>query len=347
MKFGHYRLQSKMATIVVLIVIVCTFVSSFFSLREVKKVVQERLNAYGVFLSKAFATFCVDDILSWNYPSLQTSVDRVAEYDEYILTVEVYHNDKVVAKHNKNTTEKGLIYEMPITADVLGEEKEFGYIKIVLSDKKYHAFYMQQIYSLLLLCLILGLGDTFLIYMTMRKMVLKPIKQIGEGAKIIGEGNFDHIININRNDEIGVLANTLNIMTSNLRKSKKETENYKKHLEKKVEELEKFYKLTVGRELKMIELKGKMKEVINNSGKIDNLKRNGETISSIKLKDCWDFWKCDEKTKKNCPAYKTESGKECWLVASDYCPILKSKGFRKCTECSWFKKVNQKIGNYF
>jgi len=340
MKLGSYHLQSKMAIIVIFIVIVCTLVSSIISLREVKKVVQERLDAHGIFLSKSFATFCVDDILAWDYPSIQMSVDRVAEYDSYILGVEVYHNNNIVAEYKKDTSEKGLEYKMSVTANVLGEDKEFGFIKIFLSDKKFHAFYLHQIYSLILLGLILGLGDTFLIYMTMKKMVLKPLKQIGEGAKIIGKGDFNHRINIKRNDEIGVLANTLNIMTSNLKKSTKETENYKKHLEKKIEEFKKFHKLTIGRELKMIELKEKIKETKKHPDKMIKPSKEPNSEFLKETQNCWDFWKCNKKTKENCPAYKTESGEECWLVAAEYCPILKAKGFEKCTECPWFKKNN-------
>ena len=83
---------------------------------------------------------------------------------------------------------------------------------------------MQQIYSLIILGLILGFGDTFLIYLSTRMIIVNPIKRVEKGADIIGKGNFDYQINIKSDDEIGILAKTLNLMTKNLKLSKDETE---------------------------------------------------------------------------------------------------------------------------
>ena len=47
----------------------------------------------------------------------------------------------------------------------------------------------------------------------------------------------------------------------NLKDEKTELEQAKKELQQKVADLEKFYNLTVGREMKMVELKKKMKEM--------------------------------------------------------------------------------------
>lgn len=340
MRSMNHRLQGKLATAVLSIVIICTLVSTIYSLREVKQVVKERTDAYGVFLSKTLATFCAEDILAWDYPSLQLSVDHIVEYDPHILMIDIYHSDKIVANYKINSKEKGLEYYAPISMDVLGKNQEFGRVKIIISDKKFHAFYVQQIYALLTLGLILGFGDTFLIYMAMKKMVLEPIKSIEEGAKIIGDGKFNHRINIKRQDEIGVLAQTLNMMAENLKLSKNETEDYKKHLENKIHELETFHNLTVGRELKMIDLKKRIKE-LENSGRTKNKKiKNSKNINKKNF-NCWNFWNCDKKTREKCPAYTTKSGEECWMVATEYCPLLK-KEFKTCAECTWFKKANQK-----
>jgi len=126
------------------------------------------------------------------------------------------------------------------------------------------------------------------------------------------------------------------------RKLEEIVEKKTQELKEKVKELERFQKLTIGRELKMIELKEKIKKIEKHPGKTVNIKKASKNVSPDECQNCWDFWKCDDKTKENCPAYKTALGDECWLVASEYCSILKSKGFEKCTECPWFKEVNQR-----
>ena len=64
--------------------------------------------------------------------------------------------------------------------------------------------------------------------------------------------------------------------------------------------------------------------------------------------NCWEFWNCN--IKQDCPAYQTNSGKECWLIASHKCPRVNqgkpgvpktNESFEFCWQCPWFKKLNQ------
>ncbi|VVB59376.1 Uncharacterised protein [uncultured archaeon] len=62
-----------------------------------------------------------------------------------------------------------------------------------------------------------------------------------------------------------------------------------------------------------------------------------------KTKNCWEFWKCSKNIHEKCPAYETDSGRECWMVAGTFrkegCPKLKKK-YKSCLDCTWFKKLN-------
>ena len=116
------------------------------------------------------------------------------------------------------------------------------------------------------------------------KLIVDPIKELHKGAEIIGKGNLDYKVNIRTGDEIEQLAREFNRMAESLGQSKAALEEEKasleikvaertkelkmltesldeqvrektKALQEKIEELEKFQKVAVGRELKMIELK--------------------------------------------------------------------------------------------
>ncbi len=54
-----------------------------------------------------------------------------------------------------------------------------------------------------------------LFYVITRKLFL-PIKTLESGVKRIGNGELEHRININRNDELGSLANSINQMTDDI-----------------------------------------------------------------------------------------------------------------------------------
>lgn len=102
--------------------------------------------------------------------------------------------------------------------------------------------------------------------------ITKPLDKLRKGTEIIGKGDLKHVIDIESGDEIGELASAFNQMTRDLKESRKEIEKYSKVLEKevaertkeleaKIDDLERFSKVGVGRELKMIELKKRIREL--------------------------------------------------------------------------------------
>jgi len=110
------------------------------------------------------------------------------------------------------------------------------------------------------------------LFLLMRITVINPVKNLQKGIKMIGSGKLDYRIRIKRSDEIGDLASGLNEMAEKLKDKTEALEKEKISLEVKVEkrteelqgrinELEKLHKFTVGRELKMIEMKKKIQEL--------------------------------------------------------------------------------------
>jgi two-component system chemotaxis sensor kinase CheA len=79
------------------------------------------------------------------------------------------------------------------------------------------------------LVLALLLGILFALYLT------KPISLLTKATKKIAGGNFDATVNVNRNDELGLLAESFNLMTLDLKDSHAELKNYNLELEEKVQ----------------------------------------------------------------------------------------------------------------
>jgi methyl-accepting chemotaxis protein len=97
------------------------------------------------------------------------------------------------------------------------------------------------------------------------KNLSEPIKKLDEYAKEITDGDLDVRAEINSSDEIGTLADSFNLMTKSL---KEYTDNLEtqvnertKDLQGKIDELQRFKKVTIGRELKMVELKNEIKHL--------------------------------------------------------------------------------------
>jgi HAMP domain-containing protein len=112
--------------------------------------------------------------------------------------------------------------------------------------------------------IILGVSLYFLV-----SFFIKPIKSLLEGVQEISKGNLDYKVKVSTKDEIGDLAGAFGQMTIDLKRSKKELEEYNAKLEQqvadrtndlsqKMSELERMNKTMIDRELKMVELKKKI-----------------------------------------------------------------------------------------
>ena len=61
--------------------------------------------------------------------------------------------------------------------------------------------------------------------------------------------------------------------------------------------------------------------------------------------NCWEYWNCPKDVRDKCPAYTTNSGRSCWMVAGSFtvgetkCARVVHK-FEYCWDCPWFKIAN-------
>lgn len=106
----------------------------------------------------------------------------------------------------------------------------------------------------------IGIGILFLIGITLfvfklSNTITRPISALRETVAQFSQGNFAARAHVYASDEVSELAKSFNTMADALKLSKDLLENEKQSLQGKVGELEKWQQATVGRELKMVELK--------------------------------------------------------------------------------------------
>lgn len=164
-----------------------------------------------------------------------------------------------------------------------------GFVRVGLSSEKITAqskVIIKLGFGITLLIIFLSL---IIVFFWVDKMT-SSIGQFIRGVEIIGGGNLAHRIKIKTGDEIEELSESFNQMAASLQKSRAALEKEKmaleikveartkelkelteglgvrvkertKQLQEKINELERFQRLAVGRELKMIELKKELKRL--------------------------------------------------------------------------------------
>ncbi len=82
---------------------------------------------------------------------------------------------------------------------------------------------------------------SIILYFVLRSFVLKPVSMLSNGMDKVSDGNLDQTVQITSRDELGLLANSFNVMTRDIKIARAKMDNWTQTLEnevaKKTEEL--------------------------------------------------------------------------------------------------------------
>ncbi|MDO8734377.1 MAG: HAMP domain-containing sensor histidine kinase, partial [Elusimicrobiota bacterium] len=235
--------------VTIIIVLVVAGVSGFLYFAE-SKVLKEEAKQNQIVTVKGLTQICReallvnDDLLLFNYLNLLKRTNKAVEYgvvlnsENQILAhtdatkTRSYDNSKIgIAAKNANDVfsqewlRDGVeIFELSIPV-MMGETRagtaRLGFSKKVLNEILDETLSKTRlrIASIGFAALVIGI----IIGIIFATTLTGPIKKLVEGAKLIGEGKLDTVIEIKRKDELGWLAEEFNIMAVQL----KELDNMK------------------------------------------------------------------------------------------------------------------------
>jgi len=96
----------------------------------------------------------------------------------------------------------------------------------------------RQMLLILLLFTVLLFSAVTWVALFLAKQVTVPIQALAEGTREVSSGNFDYQVPEQAQDELGVLVRSFNAMTTQLRDSRSQIDQFTRHLQQAVQELE-------------------------------------------------------------------------------------------------------------
>jgi len=96
----------------------------------------------------------------------------------------------------------------------------------------------RQMLLILLLFTVLLLSAVMWVALFLAKQVTVPIQALAEGTREVSSGNFDYQVPEQAQDELGVLVRSFNTMTTQLRDSRSQIDQFTRNLQLAVQELE-------------------------------------------------------------------------------------------------------------
>ena len=108
--------------------------------------------------------------------------------------------------------------------------------------QRLRAYKRDVLLGLFLVTVILGFSTTW-VALFLSKQVTVPIQALAEATREISRGNFDHRIDVNAQDELGMLVRSFNRMTEQLGEGRRQINEFTQSLEQAIEERERRRKL--------------------------------------------------------------------------------------------------------
>ena len=234
----------KLAALSTLLTFLLVFSISMSMLRQQRKHFTGQLIDQGESMARSLAHNARDKLLGEEDLALFQLVDDVAQNGQVLYALIV--DNKEVVKAHSHIEAANKPYKAPksirfikggdgattqviseggkealfFTAPIVYQKLRVGKARLAISQEKVlENVRRAKVFLWILAAIITFLGIVLSVIFGI--YFARPIKRLGEGAKALGLGHFDHRVDIKRNDELGDLAYAFNRMAEDLEMNEK------------------------------------------------------------------------------------------------------------------------------
>ena len=243
------RFSYALIGVITLLLIVFAAVVIFFVINKIENELETRLDNAIEFVQNSLAT----PLWNLDYVVVKDFVEALF-LDESIVYTKISWKGQVITEKKRPGFQlqkiepemsPALLKDSELIAkssDIYFEEKIISKILIVMSRENVKKQVLFQIYATIAL-LILIIATTWLtsIFIT-KRYISSPLLKLQESASLIARGDLDTFVDKSNRDEIGILAQHLDIMRGSIKQlfaelseSKEKLEEYSRTLEQSVE----------------------------------------------------------------------------------------------------------------
>jgi len=144
-----------------------------------------------------------------------------------------------LAGHSPENIVGAVYVARKVPNDFLDRLNEIQKQSLAYDQEKQHLRALKrQLLLILSFFTVLLLSSVLWVALYLAKQVTVPIQALAEGTREISSGNFDYQVPEQTHDELGVLVRSFNTMTTQLRDSRSQIDQFTRNLQQAVQELE-------------------------------------------------------------------------------------------------------------
>ena len=153
------------------------------------------------------------NVWDYNYEGIKENISKFSE-DQIIVSIKIFNNQEVLGEIKNPTNENAKSTEL-VSSKIMKDGNEIATIEIVYTkDSITNAIIMQIILIFVVYLVVLVIASIVVLLFTSK--FINPIITLTKKFEAISEGNLNTSLEVQSNDEIGVLANQFNNFTAKL-----------------------------------------------------------------------------------------------------------------------------------
>ena len=153
------------------------------------------------------------NVWDYNYEGIKENISKFSE-DQIIVSIKIFNNHEGLGEIKNPTNENAKSTEL-VSSKIMKDGNEIATIEIVYTkDSITKAIIMQIILIFVVYLVVLVIASIVVLLFTSK--FINPIITLTKKFEAISEGNLNTSLEVQSNDEIGVLANQFNNFTAKL-----------------------------------------------------------------------------------------------------------------------------------
>lgn len=212
------KLLSKITFFVLATLILLLSMFSYFVIKDEKETLSSLLTQQGELLTKTVSAASVENLLIEDYPLLDSYLDNISTNYKSIDFIEII-KDKNIVSSIKNLTQVEKENIKIFNSDIKVDEDIIGKVRLGLSTTANDEIINKRIEQFLISIVLISVLLFIILLYIIKHYLLTYIERLKEHTKLLGDGKYHEVLDINTKDEFEELSHSINEMSKNILES--------------------------------------------------------------------------------------------------------------------------------